>query len=61
MFHYVCDHLVPGCTHKDEDEIREELLDRVAIHLREHHNLDHRDDRIARSLKTTGITFIRTV
>lgn len=61
MFEYVCDHLVPGCTHKDRDETREKLLDRAAIHLREHHDLDHHDEPIAETLKQTGIVFIRPV
>lgn len=59
MFEFVCDHVVPGCSHKDRDESREKLLERAAVHLREHHNLDHHDERIAQALKTTGVMPIR--
>ncbi len=59
MFEFVCEKLVPGCTHRDEAEKREELLERVAIHLREHHNLDHRDEPIAEALKSSGVVFLR--
>jgi predicted small metal-binding protein len=59
LFEYVCEHLVPGCHHKDRDESRDALLERVAIHLREHHDLDHRDTRTSEALKRTGITYIR--
>jgi len=59
LFHFICDHVVPGCTHEDSDPDRDRLLERVGVHLREHHDLDHRDEPIARTLKTTGIVFIR--
>lgn len=59
MFEFVCDHLVPGCTHKDHDTEQDRLLERAAVHLREHHDLDHRDERVGTALKKTGITFVR--
>jgi len=59
VFEYVCDHIVPGCTHMDRDAKREKLLERVAIHLREHHDLDHTHQPIAEALKKTGIIYIR--
>ena len=61
LFEFVCDHIVPGCTHTDKDESRDALMERVAVHLRERHNLDHRADPVAETLKTTGISFIRPV
>ena len=61
MYEFVCDHLVPGCTHKDRDEKQQELLDRAVTHLQEHHNLDYHDEPMAESLKRTGIQFIRQV
>lgn len=59
MFEFVCDRIVPGCDHTDRDEARERLMERVAAHLREHHDLDHRDERVAAALDSTGVTFIR--
>lgn len=59
MFRYICDHIVPGCTHKDSDADRDRLLERVGVHLREHHDLNHRDERIAKALKDTGIYYVR--
>lgn len=61
VFEFVCERIVPGCSHTDRDESREKLMDRVAVHLREHHDLDHRDDPISETLSTTGISFIRPV
>ena len=59
MYEFLCDHLVPGCTHKDHDERQEQLLDRAVSNLKEHHNLDHHDEPIDQVLKRTGIQFIR--
>lgn len=59
MFKFVCDHIVPGCGHVDEDETRDDLLERVAVHLREHHDLDHTHDPIADALNNTGIIMVR--
>ena len=53
--------IIPGCSHEDWDANREKLLERVAIHLREHHDLDHKRDPIAEALKTTGIMPIRPI
>ena len=59
MLEFVCDHLVPGCTHKDHAEREAELLDRAVAHLKEHHNLDYHDEPMDSGLKKTGIQFIR--
>lgn len=61
MYQYLCERIIPGCTFTDEDRSREQLMERVDAHLREKHDLDRHDDRIAAALKTTGITFIRPV
>lgn len=59
MFEFVCERIIPGCTHKEEDENRDELMERVGTHLREQHDLDHHEASVAEALKTSGITFIR--
>lgn len=59
MFEYLCERIIPGCSHEDRDKSEEELLRRVDNHLREHHNLDHPDDRVTVALRETGIQFIR--
>ncbi|MGD2044215.1 MAG: DUF1059 domain-containing protein [Acidimicrobiia bacterium] len=61
MYEYVCEHIIPGCTFTEKDESREKLMERVEVHLKEKHDLDRHDDRIAQALKTTGISFIRPV
>lgn len=59
MYKFVCEHIVPGCTHTDQDESREQLMERVAVHLDEHHDMDHRQDRIAEVLHTDAIFLVR--
>jgi len=56
---FICDRVIPGCTHEDRDESREQLLERAEAHLKEHHDLDHDDEPIDEVLKRTGIIFIR--
>lgn len=61
MFEFVCDHIVPGCTHKEQAETREELLEKVEVHLREHHDLHRHDPTVATALEAGAIQFIRPV
>ena len=42
-----------------EADTQEKLMEKVSVHLMEHHDLDHRQDRIAKALKDTGIYYIR--
>jgi hypothetical protein len=57
MFEFICDHLIPGCTHEDRDEDRDKLVERALHHSEEHHPDQH--DRLAQTLRTTGVVFIR--
>jgi predicted small metal-binding protein len=63
MFQFVCEKLIPGCTHTDEDEDREELLERATQHFKEHHDydLEHHHEPIADTLNRTGVVFLRPV
>lgn len=61
MFEFVCDHIVPGCTHKERDETKADLLEKAAAHLREHHEIDAHDDAVSTALETVGVNFIRPV
>ena len=59
VFEFICDRVIPGCTHEDRDESREQLLERAEAHLKEHHDLDHHNEPIDDVLERTGIIFIR--
>jgi len=59
LFEFICDRIIPGCTHEDRDEDRDKLADRALRHSTEHHPDHH--DRVAEALKATGIVFIRPV
>ena len=61
VYKYVCEKVVPGCTYEAEADTQEKLMEKVSVHLREHHDLDHRQDRIAKALKDTGIYYVRQV
>ncbi|MGB7861703.1 MAG: DUF1059 domain-containing protein [Acidimicrobiia bacterium] len=61
MFEFVCDHLIPGCAHKDSDQSEAELLERAGVHFQEHHSTHHFNEPLDEVLKKTGITFIKPV
>ena len=59
VYMFVCDNLIPGCTYKDRDQRREEVLERAMDHFRVHHTTKHFDEPLDETLKQTGIQFIR--
>ena len=59
VYKYICDHVIPGCDHTDQSQSRDELMERVEVHLSEYHKVDPRDRAIERALETAGVTFIR--
>ena len=59
LYEYICEHVVDGCDHKDRDESRETLMERVRAHLSDYHKLDPDVDPIAETLKKTGVVFIQ--
>lgn len=59
MFEFMCDHVIPGCTHKERAETREELIAKVDLHLREHHDLHVHDPTVMKALDAGAIKFIR--
>jgi predicted small metal-binding protein len=40
MYEFLCDHIIPGCTHKESGEDREEVLERAMAHLQAHGELE---------------------
>ncbi|MFZ0014912.1 MAG: hypothetical protein WAL25_12455 [Acidimicrobiia bacterium] len=59
LYRFVCDHVVPGCTHQDEDESRPALELRANEHLMQHHSRDQVDDWIAEANVPAELTFLR--
>jgi predicted small metal-binding protein len=59
VYRYVCENIIPGCTYTAEAETREKLMEKVSVHLRERHDLNHRDERIAKTLRESGIFYVR--
>lgn len=55
LFEFICDHIIPGCTHVDRDEDRDKLLERAGEHLKDHHDLDYTREPIAETLRTTAL------
>lgn len=39
-YQYVCEHVIPGCTTRIEGSTKQEVRERAARHLEEHHGFD---------------------
>ncbi len=56
VFGFVCDRIVPGCTHVERGDTREKVLEQAMDHLRERHGMDYIDKPREDRVRTTGIT-----
>ncbi len=57
MYEFVCDHIIPGCTHKETGDTPEAVHEKAIAHLHEHHDMSYIDDET--SLKLQGaITYL---
>lgn len=43
MFEYVCDRLIPGCSHSETGDTPEAVREKALKHLHEHHGMDYLD------------------
>jgi predicted small metal-binding protein len=43
MFEYVCDRLIPGCSHRETGDTPEAVREKALIHLEEHHGTEFLD------------------
>ena len=41
MYEFLCERVIPGCTHKERGENQEKVQERAIRHMREHHSADH--------------------
>ncbi len=44
MYEFVCDRIIPGCTHKETAATEEEAKEKGRRHLVEHHRMESLDD-----------------
>ena len=44
MYEFLCERVIPGCTHRETGETREAVHERAVKHLHEHDGLDYLDD-----------------
>ena len=44
MYEFICDRLIPGCTHTETAETKEEAKKKARQHLTDHHRFETMDD-----------------
>jgi predicted small metal-binding protein len=50
MFEYICDHVVPGCPHKETGDTREAVREKALEHLHSHDGMEYIDDDVLSSV-----------
>jgi len=43
VYECVCDHVVPGCRHRETGDTPEAVREKVIAHLHEHHGMEYLD------------------
>jgi len=43
MFEFVCDRLIPGCSHRETGDTPEAVREKAVKHLHEHHGMEYID------------------
>ena len=56
VFEFVCDRIVPGCTHVERGDTREKVLEQAMDHLSERHGMDYIDKPWEDRVRTIGIS-----
>ena len=46
MFEFVCDKVIPGCTHKETSDTPEAAREKAIAHLHEHHDMKYIDQDV---------------
>lgn len=52
MFEFVCDRLIPGCSHRETGDTPEAVREKALIHLREHHGPEYVDGTTASQISS---------
>ena len=43
MYEYVCEHIIPGCEHKERADTEARVAEKAREHLHEHHGMEYID------------------
>lgn len=43
MYEFVCDHMIPGCTHRETGDTPEAVREKAIAHLHENHGMEYID------------------
>ena len=44
MFEFICDRVIPGCTHRETSDTPERAREKAIAHLHEHHDMAYIDE-----------------
>ena len=55
MFEFVCDRILPGCSHKEKGDTPEAVREKAIAHLHEHHDMAYIDANMQRNVYVVNI------
>ena len=55
MYEFVCDHIIPGCTVKEQGDTPEAAREKAIAHLHEHHDMSYIDKSVMERIDTIAI------
>ena len=59
MFEFVCDRIIPGCSHKETGDTPEAVREKAVAHLHQHHDLAYIDADLMEKLDGVAIIAVR--
>jgi predicted small metal-binding protein len=59
VFEFICDHIVPGCTHKETGDTPEAAREKARAHLHKHHDMSYIDEPLMERIDTIAVRQLR--
>ena len=56
MLEYICDRVIPGCTHEERGDTPERVAEKAREHLHQHHGMDYLDGDQTQQVNTAIIS-----
>jgi predicted small metal-binding protein len=59
LYEFVCNHIIPGCTYKEQGDTLEAVREKALAHLNEHHDMSYIDQSMQERINAFAIRALR--
>lgn len=59
MYEFVCDRIIPGCTHRERGDTPEAVREKAIAHLHERHGMEYIDEDLLTKINQNAIALMR--